>query len=46
MVEKLVKESILNAFIGIMNDLTKEDIEELQDLLSVKMHKLNDKLSL
>jgi hypothetical protein len=38
----LVKKGVVNAFIGILNDLTKKEIEELQDLLSVKLHKLND----
>ncbi|HPW87692.1 MAG TPA: hypothetical protein PK067_00725 [Kaistella chaponensis] len=39
----LVKKSVLNAFTGILNDLSVKELEDLQDLLTVKIFKLTDK---
>lgn len=39
----LVKKSVLNAFTGILNDLSVKELEDLQDLLAVKIFKLTDK---
>lgn len=37
-----VKESIIKAFESILEDLTAKDIEDLQDKLTVQLHKLTD----
>ena len=39
----LVKKSVLSAFNGILNDLSLKELEDLQDLLTVKIFQLTDK---
>lgn len=39
---QLPKNSVLDAFAGILPKLTIKEIEELQDDLSVQLHKLTD----
>ena len=39
----LVKKGVLNAFTGILNDLSVKELEDLQDLLTVKIFQLTDK---
>lgn len=39
---KVVKKGVLNAFTGIIADLNIKEIENLQDYLSIQMHKLTD----
>ena len=38
-----VKKGILNALQGIMTDLSIKEVEDLQDALSVQLHKLTDR---
>lgn len=38
----LVKESILSAFEGILNDLSLEELEDLKDLLTIKIFEMTD----
>jgi hypothetical protein len=37
-----VKEGILKAFKGIVDQFDTQDIEDIQDLLSIQLHKLTD----
>ena len=37
-----VKNGILNALKGILADLNVNEIEDLQDILSIQMHRLTD----
>ena len=39
---QLVKKGVLSAFKGVINDLNIKEIEDLQDFLSIQMHKLTD----
>ena len=39
---QVVKKGVLNAFTGIITDLNIKEIENLQDYLSIQMHKLTD----
>ena len=39
---RLVKKGVLSAFKGVINDLNIKEIEDLQDFLSIQMHKLTD----
>jgi hypothetical protein len=39
---QVVKKGVLNAFSGIITDLSVKEIENLQDCLSIQMHKLTD----
>jgi hypothetical protein len=39
---QIVKKGVLNAFSGIITDLNVKEIENLQDCLSIQMHKLTD----
>ena len=39
---QIVKKGVLNAFSGIIADLSVKEIENLQDCLSIQMHKLTD----
>ena len=39
---QIVKKGVLNAFSGIITDLSVKEIENLQDCLSIQMHKLTD----
>jgi hypothetical protein len=39
---QVVKKGVLNAFTGIISDLNIKEIENLQDYLSIQMHKLTD----
>lgn len=38
----IVKKGVLNAFTGIIPDLNTKEIENLQDYLSIQMHRLTD----
>lgn len=37
-----VKKGILNALQGILTDLSIKEVEDLQDALSIQLHKLTD----
>lgn len=39
---QLVKKGVLNAFKGVVTDLNIKEIEDLQDYLSIQLHKIND----
>ena len=39
---QIVKKGVLNAFSGITTDLSVKEIENVQDCLSIQMHKLTD----
>jgi len=39
---RMVKKGVLSALTGILTDLTVKEIEDLQDVLSVQLHKLTD----
>jgi hypothetical protein len=39
---QVVKKGVLNALTGIITDLNVKEIEDLQDYLSIQMHKLTD----
>lgn len=39
----VIKKSVLNAFTAIINDLSVKELEDLQDLLAVKIFQLTDK---
>jgi len=38
----MVKKGVLSALTGILTDLTVKEIEDLQDALSIQLHKLTD----
>ncbi len=40
---QVVKKGVLNAFNGILPDLSIQEIEKLQDLLSIQLHKMTEK---
>lgn len=39
---QVVKKGVLNALNGIITDLNVKEVEDLQDYLSIQMHKLTD----
>ena len=39
---QIVKKGVLSAFKGVINDLNVKEIEDLQDFLSIQLHKLTD----
>lgn len=39
---QIVKKGVLSAFKGVINDLNIKEIEDLQDFLSIQLHKLTD----
>ena len=39
---QIVKKGVLSVFKGVINDLNVKEIEDLQDFLSIQLHKLTD----
>lgn len=39
---QIVKKGVLNAFKGIITDLNSKEIEDVQDILTIQLHKLTD----
>lgn len=39
---QVVKKGVLNAFTGIIPDLSIKEIERLQDILTIQLHKISD----